>query len=392
MATLQRLLNAFILLCLVIVPAFGAEKWEGAATELSRRIVALAGSGPLSLDLRNASSLSPDQVASIRRSIESDLRSRGVAVRDAGSTSVRITLSENFRGWLWIVEVAGSQEPKVSILSIPRESSAASPNGSMTLRRTILFAGTDEILDAAALSKNGDHVVVLSPSYINVLKADASTRTWELEQSWSVPHQTYPRDLRGRLQMDSEGEFTAYLPGIHCHGKALQKDSPQCATSDDPWWLGGSTNAFFNSARNHFTGVVPGLVRTLPAFYSAALIKRRNETWIIDTLDGQVNVLDGTVLRAVGGTRDWGSDLASVRSGCGSGTQVLATSSGEGGSDTLRAFEVPELEAVPVSAPLVFEGTITALWTKPQGDSAVAVVQTPAGSYEAYNVSIACSQ
>ena len=172
----------------------------------------------------------------------------------------------------------------------------------------------------------------------------------------------------------------------------MQADSTQCTNADDPWWLGGSTNAFFNSARNHFTGVVPGLPRTLPPFFSAALLKRKSDVWVVSTLDGQVNLLDGTVLRAINGTRDWGSDIGSVQSGCGSGAQVLATSVGDNPSDSVRAFEIPEQEAVAVSAPLVFEGTIRALWTKSQGDSAVAVVQTPTGTYEAYTVSIACSQ
>jgi hypothetical protein len=72
--------------------------------------------------------------------------------------------------------------------------------------------------------------------------------------------------------------------------------------------------------------------------------------------------------------------------------QILATGAVTEDSDTVRAFEIPEAEAVPVSVPLMFEGTIKALWGKTQGDSAVAVVQTPMGTYEAYNVSVACSQ
>lgn len=394
MVTIHRLSYTFIFVFLAVLSAFGAEKWDASATETGRRIVALAGNGPLSFEVHNASSLPTDQVTTIRRAIEANLRAQGVQLREAaqGFATVRVTLSENVRGWIWIIEVPGSPDGKVSMLSIPRETSTASPNGSMTLRRSILFAQKEEILDAAPLSKSGDHVVVLTPSAISVYRADAGTRTWNLEQSFSIPHQTYPRDLRGRLQMNSDGEFTAYLPGIRCQGKALQQDSAQCANTDDPWWLAGSTNAFFNSARNHFTGVVPGLPRTLPPFYAAALVKRKNDAWLVSTLDGQVNLLDGSVLRAIGGTRDWGSDIASLRSGCGSGTQVLATNAGDNPSDNIRAFDIPEQDAVAVSAPLVFEGAITALWTKAQGDSAVAVVQTPTGTYEAYSVSIACSQ
>lgn len=394
MATIQRITFTFIFVCLAILPAFAAENWDAPAAEASRRIVALAGYGPLSFEVRNASSIPDEQVKTIRQLIENNLRAQRVELRSAaqGYATVRVTLSENYLGWVWIVETAAAADPKASIFSVPRESSAASPNGSMTLRRTILFAGKDEILDAASLSKNGEHVVVLSPSFILVYKADAATRTWTLEQSWSVPHETYPRDLRGRLQMSGDGEFTAYLPGIRCQGKALQQEQAQCTNSDDPWWLSGSTHAFFNSARNHFTGVLPGLPRTLPPFYSAVPWKRKSDQWLVSTIDGQINLLDGTTLRAVGGTRDWGSDIAAVRSGCGAGSQVLATAAGSGSNDSIRAFDIPDTEAIGVSAPLVFEGNITTLWTKPPGDSAVAVVRTAAGTYEAYSVSVACSQ
>lgn len=394
MATFHRVSVAMIVVCLAALSALGAEKWDTASAEASRRIVALAGNGPLSFEVRNASSVPQDQVAVIRRAIDANLRSQGVQLRDAaqGFATVRVTLSENIQGWVWIIEIPGSQEPKVSLLNIPRETGPSSPNGSMTLRRSMLFAGKEQILDAATLSKNGEHVVVLTPSAISVYQVDAATRSWYPERSFSIPHGTYPRDLRGRLQMNGDGEFTAFVPGIQCRGKALQQDSTQCANSDDPWWLGGNTNAFFNSARNHFTGVVPGVPRALPPFFSAAWINWRSETWLVSALDGQVSILDGTNLRPVGGTRDWGSDIAGVRTGCGTGPLALASSAGEAGSDNLRTFKIVELEAAPVSAPLVFEGSITALWAKPQGDTAVAVIQTPAGSYEAYSVSIACSQ
>ncbi len=58
----------------------------------------------------------------------------------------------------------------------------------------------------------------------------------------------------------------------------------------------------------------------------------------------------------------WGSDISAVRSGCGSHWQVLATKSGEGPGDSVRAFEVPGREPVAVSPPLEVTGSITALW------------------------------
>jgi hypothetical protein len=396
MATSQRVFYAVFFMCLAAVSGFGADKWDAPAAETSRRIISLAGNGPLSFEVRNASSIPQDQATTIRRAIESNLRAQGVTLREAaqGFATVRVTLSENIQGWIWIIEMPGAPDAKISILSFPKESgNPGLTSGNMSLRKTILFAQNEQILDAASLSKNGEQVVVVSPSSISVYRTDASTRTWNLEQSWSIPHVTYPRDLRGRLQMNSDGEFTAYLPGIRCHGKALQQESAQCMNTDDPWWLAGASNAFFNSARNYFTGVVPGLPKTFPPFYSAALLKRKTDTWLVSTIDGQVNLLDGTQLKAVTGTRDWGSDIAAVHSNCGAGGQLLATGSGDNSNgDTIRAFEIPDTEAVMVSSPLVFEGTITALWTGTGGDAATAVVRTPTGNYEAYSISISCNQ
>lgn len=396
MATFQRVFYAAILVCLAAVSGFGADNWDAPAAETSRRIVSLAGNGPLSFEVRNASSTPQDQIMIIRRAIESNLRAQGVQLREAaqGYATVRVTLSENVRGWIWIIEVPGTPDAKVSMLSFAKETAnAGSTSATMSLRKTLLFAQDEQILDAASLSKNGEHIVVVSPSSVSVYRADASTRTWNLEQSWSIPHQIYPRDLRGRLQMNSDGEFTAYLPGIRCQGKALQQESAQCTNTDDPWWLAGSSNAFFNSARNHFTGVVPGLPRTFPPFYSAALLKRKTDTWVVSTIDNQVNLLDGTQLKLVTGTRDWGSDLAALRSNCGSGGQLLVTGSGDSsGGDTIRAFEITDTAAVMVSSPLPFEGAIAALWTRTQGDVTTAVVRTPTGKYEAYSISISCNQ
>jgi hypothetical protein len=394
MIKIIRLFYVFVLVCLAAGSAQGMGQWDTPAAEACRRILALAGNGPLSFEVVNASSIPQDQAKIIRQAIETNLRAQGVQLRAAaqGYATVRVTLSENIYGFVWIIQLPAAAGQKVSIQNIPREEKAVAATGAMSLKRTLIFAGKEQILDAAVLSKNGDHVVVLTPSFISVYRPDANTHSWSLEQAQSVPHQTYPRDLRGRLQMNSDGEFTAYLPGIRCHGNAMQQNSGQCANTDDPWWLAGNSNAFFNSARNHFTGVVPGLARTLPPFYSAVPVQQKTETWLVSTLDGKANLLDGTTLKAVSGTRDWGSDMASVRSKCGSGNQVIATGAGDSENDSLRAFEIQEQEAVPVSAPLVFEGAITALWTKPQGDTAVAVVRTSTGSYEAYSVSIACSQ
>jgi len=113
--------------------------------------------------------------------------------------------------------------------------------------------------------------------------------------------------------------------------------------------------------------------------------------WLFATTDGQLHVVDGVSDEV---TRfGWGSNLASVRTPCGAGWQVLASSSGEQAEDSVRAYEIPDHDPVAVSAAIDFPGAITALWTEARGDSAVAVIRDrETQAYAAYRLAVACSQ
>ena len=189
----------------------------------------------------------------------------------------------------------------------------------------------------------------------------------------------------------------------------------RCRESDDPWLLtqappaamgaatdanvnDGAIHAFYNAARNYFTGVVtPSLGVDVPPFYSAALIPRPDGAGLlINGIDGKVQLVETATSKTVAGTRDWGSDLADLHSGCGTGAQIVASGSGEAAADSLRAYELPALEAIPAGPPLAMDGTVTALWTAPDGKSIFAVVREPAGhgqadSYEVDRVTANCN-
>jgi hypothetical protein len=155
----------------------------------------------------------------------------------------------------------------------------------------------------------------------------------------------------------------------------------------------GNLKAFFNSGRNYFTGVVtPAIGVDLPPFYSAGTVPRPGgPALLMNGIDGKVQIGENGALKAVAGTRDWGSDFAVLHSGCGTGIQVIASGSGEATTDSLRAYEIPALEAVGVSAPLSMDGTVTALWTVPDGKSVVAVVRNAGGQYEVDRVTALCN-
>ena len=114
--------------------------------------------------------------------------------------------------------------------------------------------------------------------------------------------------------------------------------------------------SFYAPTRNFFTGVLtPGVgkFRTVSKFYSAALLPREKYLlWLFAATDGRVHLVDGMSDQVI--RLDWGSNLTSVKTSCGAGWQVLATSSQEGTADSVRAYEFPDRDAVAVSAAIDF--------------------------------------
>jgi len=206
-----------------------------------------------------------------------------------------------------------------------------------------------------------------------------------------------------------------YLPGVICRSTPGAMSSMNCRETDDPWpivpaglsgatfpgFAGGAASttipamgAFYAPTRNFFTGVLTsgiGKLTSVPKFYSAAFLPREKYLlWLFAATDGHVHMIDGVSDQVARFT--WGSDLTTVKTGCGAGWQVLATSS-DGRADSVRAYEFPDRDPVAVTAASEFSGAITALWTEAKGDTAIAVVKNrETGSYEVYLLAVVCSQ
>jgi hypothetical protein len=112
---------------------------------------------------------------------------------------------------------------------------------------------------------------------------------------------------------------------------------------------------------------------------------------LINGIDGKVQLAENGALKFVSGTRDWGSDFAILHSPCGTGVQIVTSSSGEAQSDSLRAYELPALEAIPASAPLAMDGAVTALATAQDLNGVFAVVRTANNRYEVDRVTALCN-
>ena len=377
-----------------------AAQWTEPTAQLARDIAAITGPGTVTLTVHNVSSLTADYIPVIKRDLQNDLRSAGVRVVGANAAAdIKLTLSENAQGYVWVAEVHQANETKVAIVTAPRSQSAAPAlNGPLvSIRKTPLWSQDSLILDIAQVQSGAEpHMIVLDPAAISLYKMTGGR--WTPEQQFAIPHaRAWARDMRGRLVLARDHLFDAYLPGVVCTSTAKPPLTVNCRPGDDPWPIAGAQTALFGGSRNLFTGAVTpaiGKATSVPAFYSAAGIPRPAYTlWAFARLDGSVHLMDG--VNDVGiRARDWGSDLAAVKSSCGAQTQLLVTGTGDGdAADVVRAFEIADREPVEVGAPVELAGPVTALWTSSDARSATAVVRNlKTGNYDAFELAITCGQ
>lgn len=374
--------------------------WDQPAAALADKIAGIVGPGQAHLTLLNRSSIPAPEIPAIRKLLEDDLRAHGVSpAGDESANTIRVTLSENARTRLWVAEVVEGNTTQVAMIEMGSGSARASAApGGLALRRQAILT-VDEPVLAALETASG--IVVLEPEQV-VLYTRGSDG-WHAFKSANIGQkQSLSRDPHGLLTEDPGGAgFKAWLAGAECTGSLpIGEGAISCHAGDDPWPIptnatGASTvSAFYNPARNFFTGVVtPNLNVDLPRFYAAAWMPRVAGAagLLVGGIDSKVQMVENGAVKPIAGTRDWGSDFAVLNTGCGSGWQIVASGSGEAASDSLRAFEVPALEAVPASAPLEVSGSVTALWPAPDARSAIAVVRSATGAYEVDRVTALCN-
>jgi hypothetical protein len=394
---------ASFVLATVFVSSFASASVLGdAARQLAHKIASATGPGALALNITNRSSMDEKSVREVRSALEAQLRTEGVrtAPADESMGSVEVTLSESLREYVWSAEIViGADERKVVLVAAPRAQLGAAPASAMSLvlRRSFLFTQEQPILDAALLEMSGGpRLLVLDAGQVAVYRQQGGR--WELEVSLAIAHaRIFPRDLRGRLLLRRDHLFDVHLPGTICRSSATAPLTLACNDSDDPWPLTtdeGGVRASFTPARNFFTGVLfPGIgkISNGPSFYSAAALPRAGYAlWVLAAVDGSIHLIDGMNDQVIRGAK-WGSDLAAVRSSCGTGTQLLVSESGGPEQDSLRAFEIPDRDPVAASSAMEFDGPIVALWPEGSGNGAIAIVRRKdTGWYEAYRISIVC--
>jgi hypothetical protein len=388
-------------------PSHAAGNWDGAASELARKIILhTTPQVEIALEVSNQSSLGANEVSEITRSLRAQLRAQGARVLKTGRTptQVAVTLSENLQGLLWVAEIRRGDAQDVVMIRSARpltESSSASPE-TLMLRKAPVYEQQHPILDLAILEPPGaaePHLVVLEPQKVAVYRKQEEK--WIFAQTLSIMRsRPWPRDPRGRLVMHPDEQFDAYTPGTRCQGTALPTLTLECHASDDAWPLDSGDSdgmkAHFATDRNFFDGAISfaGQEINVPAFFSAASIPGALGTFgIFANLDGRARLF-GKNPGPAATFEGWGSDIAALQTGCGSGWQILATRAGElTQADTVQAYSLRGREAVEAGAPAEFPGPVTALWPSAAGHTALAVARDlKTGNYEAFTLSISCDR
>ena len=401
-SSLRAVYLVFVALTLCCHGIAWAGDWDSTEQQLAAKILAVAGTGPATVEVNNRSSLGQTDAEAIRRRLLDRLSGSGLKiVTDSSIVSIQISLSENVQEYVWVAEIRkGTGEPTVVMVSRSRASmgGATREAPAISLRKLLLWSSDSQILDATIINGALPRMAVLYSTQLQFYRLQNDH--WVEEQTFPVTHsRPWPRDLRGRLILRKDRSVEAHLPGVICQSSAVGPLSVSCREGDDPWPIGSDQsplNAVFAPSRNFFTGALSpaiGKQTTLPAFYSAVPAPNEHSTpWLLAAVDGHIHLLDGST-DLILAKLNWGSDIAAIHSTCGSRLQILSTTIGAGQEDAVRAYEMPGREPIAVGSPVSFPGAISSLWTDADENGAVAVTRnSETGKYEAYLLTMACSQ
>jgi hypothetical protein len=348
----RTLLFLFVLMGMPM--AARCDTLENSAQELARKIAGVLPTREreeVSIEVRNLSSLTPDELARIEQTHKSELQSHGVQVAGNGGATINVvvTLSENVKSFVWTAEIHQGDASRVVLVAVPRPSEDRTvPNGMpMTLRREKFWEGPENILDAAEVISSG------SAGIIYLLQPDGLIiRNKESDSSFKV--EIPPAQVSTRIPTGSFvqiGNSCQLLEFATCVTVTL--DSRICTIALDKRVL----------AECHVQGPFKGRVPVNLAFtYPVSIPSGRTRT------------------------------LTTIQSHCGDGTQFLSTGTGDYTEPDL--VQALDSAGAAVSNDLDFPGPVLAV-------SALVDVPTTAtavgrdlktGYYEAYRLSISCGQ
>ena len=310
-------------------------------------------------------------------------RGARILAADAGG-SVVLTVTENPTEYMGIVQIRRKEsvETLMEILGPIEGTPATEHRFSLTLHEEFLFSQDVPILDVVMRGKRAYALGMLGISTYEL-----RGESWTFTGAERLPvRQVSSREPRGFLYFGIDSG-TAYSPGEMCRYSALDGKGWSCEKYRDTM-----------PVRSVSPEALAG--KKLPPWFSAAQIGAEEATKILVTGQDGLALLYEDGPDPVATFPGWGSEIASVQSGCGSDWQLLVSGKNDWtGTDSVQALELPERQAKPVSSTLELAGAVIALHslaTKTAddslaGNSAVAVIRNlKTGRYDAYRIAITC--
>lgn len=341
----RTLLFLFVLLAAPMAARSAA--LEDSARELARKIAAaLPALGNITCEIRNVSSLEPDEVARIEQTLKTELQDRCVHMQTSGSEADRIVvmLSENLKGLVWTAEIHQGDASRIVLVTVPRPSENRIPFNRMpvALRNEKFWEGSQRILDATiANSSNGDALLLLLTSDGLLIRKVGSD---EASIVRIPPTQFVTRDPAGTITQ-TENRITVSFVAQICSIDPDARVLIECHPADGP------------------------AGRTFEKLELA--------------LPGPTHV-------------ERGSQIATVRNICKNGQLSLASGRGDYTEpDTIQVFEAAVVNGIIVEKTLSdflhFTGPVMALQS--DDTTARAIVRNlQTKNYEAYRILISCGQ
>ena len=321
----------------------------------------------------------PGDDGTLQNEIASGLAALGVRVVGAadGVPSARASCVDNLRERACAVDIATAARTTV-IVTRPLEPASRDASPGVVLELRPVLSQQTRILD---LARTAEGILVLTPTAVVLYKQiDGS---WRSVDSRPVPTtHPWPRDVRGRLRV-AAGTLDAFLPGVTCAGDP-DPLAIACSERVAAWPL-DIENVTLDPVRNYFRSS-DGL-----SFYGIARLGgTAGARWLAATLDHTLAFVDDDGRSTA--TTVAADDIVAVRTRCGAGSYVAASSVDRGrDADRLTLFEVSRRRLAPAALPAIVPGKITALWPGPNGEGATVVTyDRDAGRYDAHELLVSC--
>jgi hypothetical protein len=331
----------------------------------------------------NRSSLQESHVTELGRAFRDELNRHNVKTSQQGATAkILLTFSENASGYLGVVRLqrATDSQDLIQALGKAADDGVLQQGAGLTLRRELLLASEQPILDAIFPLGNVNSLVVLGTFKLTDYDRDGSQ--WKESAETKLPRNNLVgRDFRGRLYAGID-DLVVVFPNEICN--LSTHDGDHCHP---------------NRGQESLSDVADDILKGEDIEPGVEAIRFQSEsqtTFAVTGKDGHLRFYHNDsepFLTAAG----FGSQLSYLRTDCGAGQQILLTGrSDQTSADFSQAMELREEKLVAVTQSLQFSGPILALRPASrtagiQPTSAIAIVHNlQSGNYEVYRLTISC--